>query len=280
VELTRFDVFVGGIMIFWPIGWSITMIAKSLQINKGNLASLLLAAFTGAACIWNDIVDHDIDCQVERTKHRPVADGRISITGALVFLLVHISMLVQMIQYLEPPALQVAIVYIFILPGIYPFMKRITYWPQAFLSISVCMGIPVATCAMGDTFPSSAAFLFAAGCFWIMLCDTVYAHQDISDDLKAGVYSTAVLFRENAKYFLHVLGILIAGCLLLSGVMNHSGPLYFILSVGGGTLHLWKQLSTVDLKSPKSCGTFFSRNSYVFGTTVFFGALLDYASSI
>jgi len=116
----------------------------------------------GAGCIWNDILDREIDRKVERTKRRPLADRRISVPGALAFLSIHLILLLALVWRATPSVWYCSLVSIFILPGVYPLMKRVTYWPQAWLGLAMNAGVPTAALLTHDSITPSAAILAAA----------------------------------------------------------------------------------------------------------------------
>ncbi|KAH9051797.1 4-hydroxybenzoate polyprenyl transferase [Lactarius vividus] len=284
IELSRVHMFAGSMLVFWPCAWGMTMAARPLSMPLETYASNLIYGLVGAAlshrlatsycyshksagCVWDDIVDRKFDRQVERTKHRPVADGRVSVLGASVFLVIHIVLLVTMLWPVNTLAWNLGLLTIFPLAGFYPFMKRITYWPQAWLGVSINMLSLVAWGALRARLdPASGALLF----------DTVYACQDKRDDVQAGVKSTALLFGNHVKKFLAVFAGIFVACLATAGVMNNQGIPYFILTVGGAAVHLTQQLRNLDVDDPKSCLREFESNGFAFGGIVWSGLFVDY----
>ncbi|KAH0583563.1 hypothetical protein H2248_009187 [Termitomyces sp. 'cryptogamus'] len=251
IQLTRISYFAGSMVVFWPYG---------------------------AGCVWNDILDRNFDAQVERTKHRPLASGRISVTGAALFLCVHMSILIVMIWDVNRLAWNVGLLALFPLTGIYPFMKRITYWPQAWLGIAINIGVSMAWATTTASIPTSSLVLSTGCFFWTLWYDTIYACQDKKDDVNAGVKSTALLFGLNTKRVLTLFGTSFMCSLTISGILNGQS-LLFVLAVLGGALHLVWQLYTVDVDSPKSCWRTFEANGFYFGAIVEAGLVLDYVLS-
>ncbi|EIN08020.1 UbiA prenyltransferase [Punctularia strigosozonata HHB-11173 SS5] len=252
LELSRLQMYAGSMVAFWPFG-------------------------TG--CIWNDIVDRDFDRQVERTRHRPIADGRISVTGALIFLAVHIFILLGLVYHMNSLARTVGLMSLLFPPVVYPFMKRITYIPQAWLGIAINCGVPIACAQIANSVTPSCLILYAGTWSWTMWYDTIYACQDKRDDVKAGVKSTALLFGEHTKPVLAVFGSILISALLGCGILNASGFAYYTVSVVLAASLLAKELYQVDLDDPKSCWGTFHRNGLTFGAVVFNGILLDYVLS-
>jgi len=194
--LARFDRPIGWWLLFWPCVWGVWLAGAGWQLVL--LAWLLLGAIAmrGAGCVYNDIVDADLDRQVARTAARPVASGRISARAAWAWLLalslVGLVVLVQLRWQAEVVALaSLALV------AAYPFMKRITWWPQAWLGLVFTWGAPVGWFALRDDGLEVLAALYAGSIFWCMGYDTIYAVQDREDDALVGVRSSALRLGEN-----------------------------------------------------------------------------------
>ncbi|KAF8468545.1 4-hydroxybenzoate polyprenyl transferase [Gautieria morchelliformis] len=283
VELTRVKKFAGTMVLFWPFAWSLTMISRTIKLPVTSYAVVLAEAFAGACllhrcggCIWNDILDRDFDLQVERTKHRPLADGRISVPAALLFLVFHLCVLVRMIWFTEQMAWQIGLVSIFLLPGIYPLMKRMTYWPQAWLGLAMNSGVPMASAILTKTVSRPTMVLSVGAWAWTIWYDTIYACQDKKDDTRAGIKSTALLFGDWTKPVLSFFATILISCLVTCGILNRAGLPYFIITVGGGAFLLVKELLQVNVDIPKSCWETFHRNGFVFGAVVWLGIALEY----
>ncbi|KAJ7286447.1 4-hydroxybenzoate polyprenyl transferase [Mycena rebaudengoi] len=253
-------------ILFWPYAWSVTMSANRLNVSMDDYVLALLTGFLGSCllhsggCVWNDIIDIDLDAKVERTKHRPLPDGRITIIQALLFLSVHVLLLFALSHSLNLIAWRLAFLTIVPLTGLYPFMKRITYLPQVWLGITLNTPVVLASTIFTES-PSKASLVLAAGGLcWTMWYDTIYGSQDKKDDIKAGVKSIVLLLQRHTWLAL----------LIFSGIP------YFIVSVGGGALLLARDLWTTDLDNPKSCLRAFERNGFMIGPVVWVGCLLDY----
>jgi len=190
-SLMRLDRPIGAWLLFWPGAWAVALAGLG---PRGIALILWLAlgawAMRSAGCVWNDIVDRDLDRRVERTRLRPLASGRASLTGAWVLLaalgLIGLVVLLQLNRLAQIVALaSLAPV------AAYPFMKRITWWPQAWLGLvfswAALVGWPAVTEAMGPT----VCLLYAGSIFWVIGYDTIYAIQDIEDDALVGVRSSA-----------------------------------------------------------------------------------------
>ncbi|KAI0294250.1 4-hydroxybenzoate polyprenyl transferase [Multifurca ochricompacta] len=282
VELSRVHKFAGSMLIFWPFAWGLTMAARSLslplQVYIFNLTYGLIGAalLHSAGCVWNDILDREFDRQVERTKHRPVADGRVSVPGALAFLAAHLVLLVAMLWPVKPLAWKLGLVTVFPLAGIYPLMKRVTYWPQAWLGVAMNMISLVAWSALHGRLASASGALIIGCWCWTLYYDTIYACQDKRDDVQAGVKSTALLFGVHVKKVLAVFAALLVACLATAGTLNKQGVPYFVLTVGGTAAHLILQLRNLDVDDTKSCLTAFESNGFTLGEIVWGGLFVDY----
>ena len=162
----------------------------------------------------------------------------------------------------------------------YPYAKRHTYFPQVVLGFCLTWSIMVGSMAMGvakaQTDPSTL-LLLAASVQWVVIFDTIYAHQDLVDDLKVGVKSTAVFFRSWAKVMLWTLFLGMNTALLASGYCGHMGPAYYLLAVGGCVVSVGTMIASVDLKDPASCWAWFSQGFWLTGLTIAGGLLAEYA---
>ncbi|KAJ7242034.1 4-hydroxybenzoate polyprenyl transferase [Mycena rebaudengoi] len=270
-------------LVFWPYAWGLTMTARAVMLPFPRFCYLLLCGFIGAAlshrsagCVWNDILDRKFDRQVERTKLRPIASGRISVLAAVAFLWAHLGIMLWMVWDVNSLAWKIATVTMFPLAGLYPLMKRITDWPQAWLGISMNAGVAMAWAFLTGSIPRSAISLFAGTWAWTIWYDTIYACQDKKDDVKAGIKSTALLFGSSVKVVLAFFASLMMSGLVGAGVLNNHQLPYFIFSVFGASIYLAVQLYAVDTDSPKSCWRAFHRNGFNLGALIWTGFLADY----
>jgi len=215
-----------------------------------------------AACVWNDICDRDLDRLVERTKNRPLAAGTVSLEGALGLLLPLIALTVWMLSLAGPAALRLGLIGIAFLDMPYPFMKRLTHWPQLWLGFALAWGVPVAWSSVthGDLNVVTITALFLSQICWTILVDTIYACQDRKDDAVAGIKSTAVLFGRHIREILALIAALQVASLTVAGVTNKQGPSYFALTVGGTAVSLAYQLYIVDFDHAESCHKAFMAN--------------------
>jgi 4-hydroxybenzoate polyprenyltransferase len=191
VQLARFDRPIGAWLLFWPGAWAIALSGQAIaRWDLLLLFAIGATAMRGAGCVYNDIVDRDLDARVARTRARPLASGRVSLRTAWFFLLVLCLIGLAVLLQLLPLAQLLAIVSIAPVAA-YPFMKRITWWPQAWLGLvfswAALVGWPAAT---GQLSPAMF-WLYGGSILWVIGYDTIYALQDIEDDALAGVRSSA-----------------------------------------------------------------------------------------
>ena len=205
IELTRLNKPIGFMLLFWPCSWGLAYAYMSNQ-NTNLFTYYLILFFLGsllmrsAGCIFNDIVDKDFDKKVKRTRKRPIAAGKITINQSLVYV-AFLCMLAFIIL--------IQFNYMTIILGLssmflafsYPFMKRITYWPQLFLGVTFNWGLIMAWTAMGNIISLEIVILYFSAIFWTLGYDTIYGTQDISDDEIIGLKSTALKFKNNIKKF-------------------------------------------------------------------------------
>ncbi|KAH9980819.1 4-hydroxybenzoate polyprenyl transferase [Lactifluus volemus] len=273
VELSRAHRFAGSMLIFWPFAWGMTMAARPLSLSLETYALNLAYGLFGSAllhsksagCVWNDILDRGFDRQVERTKRRPIADGRVSVPGAVVFLWMQLAILVALLWPTNPLAWNLGLITVFPLAGLYPLMKRLTYWPQAWLGVAMNSIALVAWSALHSKL-SHASGALMVGCWsWTLYYDTIYALQDKRDDLKAGVKSTAILFGDHVKTILAFFAVLLLVALTAAGVLNGQGMPYFAVT-----------LRNLDVDDTKSCFHMFEANAWTLGEIVWAGLFADY----
>ena len=198
-SLMRLDRPIGAWLLFWPGAWSVALAG----FGPGGIALIAWLglgawAMRGAGCVYNDIVDLDLDRKVERTRLRPLASGRVPLAGAWA-LLVGLSLVgLLVLLQLERTAQLVALASL-VLVAAYPFMKRITWWPQAWLGLVFSWAALVGWPAVRGTIDGAALLLYAGSVFWVIGYDTIYALQDREDDALAGVKSSARALGRHAR---------------------------------------------------------------------------------
>ncbi len=215
----------------------------------------------GAGCVYNDIADRDFDAQVARTALRPIPSGQVSVKGAWIFLiclcLIGLGVLLQFnINTILLGISSLALV------AAYPFMKRITYWPQLWLGLTFNWGALVGYSAITSTLTFSAILIYIGCIFWTLGYDTIYAHQDKEDDALIGVKSTALRFGETTKLWLSLFyGLVIILFMIAFWNAEFSLLSYFFLIPAA--LHFAYQIHTLDINDGHKCLKLFKANRNV-----------------
>lgn len=264
LRLARLHAPIGTWLLLFPGWWSLTLAAAPGQLPDGKMLVLFAIGalvMRAAGCTVNDIVDRDIDAKVARTANRPLASGRLSVQQALIFLALLLAVGLIILLQLAPLAIKLG-VFSLLLVAAYPFMKRITWWPQAFLGLTFNLGALMGYAAVTNTLTWPPVLLYAGGFFWTLFYDTIYAHQDKEDDALIGVKSTARYFGSNTRTWLT--GFAIATVLLLMGVVSSAGLGWAAkLGVIGVALHLAWQTIACDFDDPQDCRSKFHSNRFI-----------------
>jgi len=252
LKLGRFDRPTGIWLLLLP-GWQGIALAAAMERRLPDLRLIVLfaigsALMRAAGCAFNDIVDRDIDAKVARTAGRPLASGQISVKGALAFIAACslISLIILLTFNWVTIALGVASL---ALVAIYPFMKRITWWPQAWLGLTFNWGALMGFAAAAGGLQTPALLLYAGGVFWTLGYDTIYAVQDLEDDALAGVKSSARRLGDSAPRgvaIFYFLAIVLAATACMAGGL---GPLFLPLVVVYG-VHLIRQARALRIDDP------------------------------
>ena len=261
-ELARFDRPIGGWLLFWPCLWGLSLAAGPQNIYPPLelICLFFIGAFVmrGAGCTFNDLADREIDAQVARTAGRPLPSGRISVTHAWVFLIA--QALVGLIVLLQFNALTIMIGLAALVPvAIYPFMKRITYWPQLFLGIAFNWGALVGYTSLAGHIDPAVFALYAAGIFWTLGYDTIYAHQDREDDALVGVKSSALKLGRKTAPAVLLFYVAALACLAIAGFLSDVRVLFWPGLVIAAW-HLLMQVYQLDIDDPAQCLRIFRRN--------------------
>jgi 4-hydroxybenzoate polyprenyltransferase len=218
LKLARLDRPTGIWLLLLPCWWAIALASQSAAEGLGLaiLFGIGAVAMRGAGCTVNDIFDRHYDAQVERTRNRPLPSGQVGLFGALVFLALQLALGLAVLIQLNRLSIILGVLSLALVAA-YPLMKRLTWWPQAFLGLTfnwgAIMGWAAATGRIG--WPSIA--LYAAGFCWTLVYDTIYAHQDVRDDAAAGIKSTARWFGRFSRLWLALFALLMLALLELAG---------------------------------------------------------------
>jgi 4-hydroxybenzoate polyprenyltransferase len=279
LRLARLDRPIGSWLLLLPCWWSAALAAVAAHARGPSLWHLVLFfvgafAMRGAGCTWNDIVDRDLDASVERTRSRPIPSGQVSVGQAALFLvllaLIGLAVLIQFNGFTI--ALGIASLAIVV---VYPFMKRITYWPQIVLGLAFSWGALMGWAAVFGRLGLPPLLLYAGSISWVIGYDTIYAHQDREDDALIGIKSTALLFGERTKPMLAVFYSL-AVILLGAAGFSAGGGVVFAVGLIAFAAHLAWQIARLDIADPDNCLAVFKSDRDA-GLILFAGLLLDAA---
>ncbi len=262
LRLARADRPIGTWLLVFPCWWSAALAAEHWP-DPRLLALFGIGAFIlrGAGCTFNDIVDRNIDGRIQRTATRPIPSGAVSVPGATAFLVLQLALgLVVLIQF---NALTIALgASSLVLVAVYPFMKRVTYWPQAVLGLTFNWGALVGWTAEIGVVGTPSLALYAACILWTVGYDTIYAHQDKADDLKLGIKSSAIKLGADTRPWLFVFyGASVGLFALAGGLAQVSWPYY--AGLAGVAIHLAWQTARLDIHDAPDCGVKFRSNRFV-----------------
>lgn len=283
-ELARWDRPIGTWLLFWPCAWGVALATLAAPGTASALGTWLLlplfgfGAFMmrGAGCTINDLVDRDLDGGVARTATRPLTSGRVSVRQALAFLVLQLVGGLCVLPFLNLNAVVVAFMAMPLVIA-YPFMKRITWWPQAFLGLTFNWGILVGWTAVYGSTEWPMLVLYAAGIFWTLGYDTLYAHQDKEDDALVGIMSTARLFGKSSILWVGSFYLIMIGLVGLAALLLGASTYTFLALTGVALLLRW-QLLGLNLDNPESCLRSFRMNREV-GLAVFASLLAGHLGS-
>src|SRR5882724_3459527 len=277
LRLARLDRPIGSWLLLMPCWWSAAL-AAAISHNIGRLplvvALFFVGAFAmrGAGCTWNDITDRDLDAKVERTRSRPIPAGQVSVPQALAFLVVQALIGLAVLLQFNRFAVATGIASLAIVT-VYPFMKRITWWPQVVLGLAFSWGALMGFAVILGRIDLTAVVLYAGSIAWVIGYDTIYAHQDAEDDALIGIKSTARLFgarthRALAVFYSLAL-VLIGVALVLAGAR---WPAW--IGLAAFAVHLVCQIRKLDISDPALCKRVFYSNRDA-GLLLFAGLLVE-----
>jgi 4-hydroxybenzoate polyprenyltransferase len=276
-RLARFDRPIGSWLLLMPCWWSAAL-ATDIAPDPSQLplviALFFIGAFVmrGAGCTWNDITDRDLDAKVERTRSRPIPAGQVSVKQAFAFLVAQALIgLVVLLQF-NRFAIMTGIASLIIVM-IYPFMKRITWWPQVVLGLAFSWGALMGFAVILERIDLTAVTLYLGSIAWVIGYDTIYAHQDIEDDALIGIKSTARLFgaaTHRALVVFYTLAVVLIGLALMLGAARWPAWIGLIAFA----VHLIWQIRQLDISDPALCKRIFHSNRDA-GLLLFAGLLVN-----
>jgi len=264
IQLTRLNKPIGFMLLFWPCLWGLTL---GYYFNKETtlyfkyivlffLGSVLMRS---AGCIFNDIVDKDFDKKVARTKNRPIASKKISVLESFYYVV--LFCLLSLLILIQFNKLTIILgISSMILAFTYPFMKRITYWPQFFLGLTFNWGIIIGWTSITNSISIEPIILYFAAIFWTLGYDTIYGLQDIHDDEIIGIKSTSIKFKNNVKFFVGTCYSLCVFFILIMFFMIEIDK-YLLITSFLFILSLVYQMKIFSIKNPKTCLTAFKTNN-------------------
>ena len=268
LELIRLNKPIGFMLLLWPCWFSLAYInlPQHTLINYYLLFLFGAVIMRSAGCIINDLVDQNIDSKIERTALRPIAAKKISNLHAIIFLIILLTIgLLILLQFKFETILAGLVCTPLIV--MYPFMKRITFWPQLFLGIVFNWGIIICSVEFFGTITKEFFIFYLACIFWTIGYDTIYAFQDLKDDIKNKIKSTAVLFRDKGKFLVltsYTLMFLLIGYLSFLKT-NKLVTMFFLIII---VIFIFFNLLRWDHKSESNSGKIFRQNN-TFGAMIF-----------
>ena len=266
LRLMRLDRPIGTWLLFWPCVFGLTLGATAGDRSFSAPSDWWLVALfgagsvvmRGAGCTYNDIIDRDIDAMVARTRDRPIPSGAVSPRDAWLFLAAQCFAGLLVLVQLNLFAIEIGAASL-VLIALYPFMKRITWWPQAWLGLTFNWGALLGFAAQTGAIDAGDMMLYAGLFFWTLGYDTIYAHQDKEDDALIGVKSTARLLGERSRSW--ILGFYAAAFTLIlgAGFTEHAGWTFTLFMLAAGAHLLW-QVRSLDIADPGKCLRLFRSN--------------------
>lgn len=265
-RLARWDRPIGFWLLFWPCAFALGLAAIAKPGSGFDAGALILCfvgavAMRGAGCTFNDLVDTDIDMQVERTRSRPIPSGRVTRNQAWLFLVA--QSLVGALVLVQFNWLTILMgVASLALVAIYPFMKRVTWWPQFFLGLAFSWGALLGWTSQVPSIGPISLVLYLGCILWTIGYDTIYAMQDVEDDALIGVKSTARLFGERARPIVALFYAGAVACWLVAGLLAGAGLVFLFLMLAPAALLAW-QVLRLRQRDPDDALAKFKANHWV-----------------
>ncbi|MBE0469285.1 MAG: 4-hydroxybenzoate octaprenyltransferase [Methyloprofundus sp.] len=273
--LARFDKPIGILILLWPALWALWLASSgSPDLLVLSVICFGVVLMRAAGCVINDYADRDFDPHVERTKLRPMAAGKVQAKEALIIFVVLCLMAFSLVLLLNTYTILLSFGGAF-LAASYPFMKRYTQLPQAYLGIAFGWAVPMSFAAQSNEIPLVAWLMYLATALWALVYDTMYAMVDKDDDLKIGIKSTAILFGDKEREIMAILQIIIILLMVQVGRLQDLSWIYYVALAGASLFFVYQQ-KLIFYRNKKDCFTAFL-NSNWFGLTIFIGLVLEFA---
>ncbi|MGD9924484.1 MAG: 4-hydroxybenzoate octaprenyltransferase [Pseudorhodoplanes sp.] len=277
LRLARLDRPIGSWLLLIPCWWSAGLAAIAAgrpYPDPWHCLLFFIGAFAmrGAGCTWNDIADRDLDAKVERTRSRPIPAGQVTVKQAFAFLVAQALIGLLVLLQFNPFTILVGILSLATV-AIYPFLKRVTHWPQIGLGLAFSWGALMGWPAVFGRLDPAAFVLYAGSIAWVIAYDTIYAHQDREDDALIGIKSTAILFGERTRPMLATFFAAAVVLIAMAGWLAGGGWI-FALGLAAFAMQLAWQTWRLDMADPALCLRLFKSNRDA-GLILFGGMILD-----
>ena len=264
IQLTRLDRPIGYMLLFWPCLWGLT-IAYNFENSLNTYFFYLILFFLGsvfmrsAGCIVNDIVDRNYDKKVLRTKNRPIASGKVSVKLGFFYIVVLCLVALLVLLQFNKSTIILGLASM-PLAFSYPYMKRLTYWPQLFLGITFNYGLLIGWTSIQENLSLTPIIFYIGAIFWTLGYDTIYGYQDIKDDEIIGVKSTSIKFKNKPKIFLSLCYLITLSSIIITGLsMNFNNTYFLFLLIPA--IHMFFQLKKLDIENGENCLKLFKSNN-------------------
>tara|TARA_B100001027_G_scaffold57033_1_gene38504 strand:+ start:1490 stop:2350 length:861 start_codon:yes stop_codon:yes gene_type:complete len=270
--LMRLDKPIGFMLLFWPCSWGFAIVLKNMSINQEWIINFFLffigsILMRSAGCVYNDIIDKKIDQKVTRTKQRPLASNKLSTFKGWV-LVAFLSFLSLIILFQFNFTAIIFGLSSGILIFAYPFMKRITYWPQLFLGIVFNWGVILSYLVFNEEINIGILLIYLSAVFWTLGYDTIYGLQDAEEDIKIGVKSTSIKFNKKIKQFLVIVYLISISLMIFSNIVILNKIKVEIILYILPLLLLIFQIQKVEIKNSTQNLSLFKLNNY-YGLSIF-----------
>lgn len=273
--LARFDKPIGILILLWPALWALWLASSgSPDLLVLTVICCGVVLMRAAGCVINDYADRNLDPHVERTKLRPMAAGKVQPKEALIVFTILSLTAFAMVLLLNTYTILLSFGGVF-LAASYPFMKRYTQLPQAYLGIAFGWAVPMSFAAQSNEIPLVAWLMYLATALWALVYDTMYAMVDKEDDLKIGIKSTAILFGDKDREIMAVLQVIIMLLMIQVGRLQDLSWIYYVTLACASLFFVYQQ-KLIFYRDKQNCFKAFL-NSNWFGLTIFVGLVLEFS---
>ena len=277
IDLTRLKRPIGYMLLFWPCAWGLTIaydFSSDIKIYVIYLILFFLGAvlMRSAGCIVNDIIDKDFDKEVQRTKNRPIASGKISVKLGVIYTIILCLLALMVLLNFNNLTILLALASM-PFAFTYPLMKRYTYWPQLFLGVTFNYGLILGWTSINNEINLIPLIFYFGAIFWTLGYDTIYGFQDIKDDEIIGLKSTSIKFRSKPNLFLNICYLILFFSLITVGYLMEYNIFYFLILIIIFFQLFYFQLKRLKIDSQTSCLQIFKSNN-ILGLIVFVNLII------